>query len=116
MDRNNIDRELSRLAAIEEEASCNEEKRLATTKENLELDKLTEELEGIRQDRKQRGQFALFIFVLMCLYLIAVLVIVILKGAGLLLLDNIVLNALLTTTTANIIGIFIIVAKYLFHH
>ena len=51
----------------------------------------------------------------MCCYLVIVLAIVILVGFGVIRLDNTVLNVLLTTTTANVIGIFIIVAKYLFH-
>ena len=44
-----------------------------------------------------------------------VLTAVYLVGLGLMALNDIVLNVLLTTTTANVIGIFIIVAKYLFH-
>lgn len=43
------------------------------------------------------------------------MIIVILKGAKVLALSDSVVNVLLTTTTANIIGIFMIVAKYLFY-
>lgn len=55
------------------------------------------------------------IFNLMCYYLGAVMIIVILKGAKVLALSDSVVNVLLTTTAANIIGIFMIVAKYLFY-
>ena len=115
MNDKELQRELERLYSLQGIRLRKEEKQVAT-KEDLELETLKEELEGKRQDRKQRGNFAVCIFVLMCCYLAVVLVIIILKGIGLLSLENTVLNVLLTTTTANVIGIFIIVAKYLFHH
>ena len=46
--------ELARLTSMYEKESHKEEKRLST-KEDIELDTLREELEGKRQDRKQRG-------------------------------------------------------------
>lgn len=95
--------------------SKKEEKQLAT-KEDIEIATLSEELESRKQDRKQRGKFAKDIFRLICFYLGTVFVIIILKGCDVLRLDNTIINVLLTTTTANVIGIFIIVAKYLFHH
>lgn len=95
--------------------SKKEEKQLAT-KEDIEIAKLGEELERLRQDRKQRGEFAVCIFILISIYLLLVFVVIFLKGCDVLRLDNIIINVLLTTTTANVIGIFIIVAKYLFHH
>lgn len=82
---------------------------------NIELKSLQEDLNGKQQDREQRGKFANRIFNLMCCYLGAVMIIVILKGAKVLALSDSVVNVLLTTTTANIIGIFMIVAKYLFY-
>ena len=82
---------------------------------DIELKSLQEDLNGKQQDREQRGKFANRIFNLMCCYLGAVMIIVILKGAKVLALSDSVVNVLLTTTTANIIGIFMIVAKYLFY-
>ena len=82
---------------------------------DIELKNLHEDLNGKKQDREQRGKFAGRIFNLMCCYLGAVMIIVVLKGAKVLALSDSVVNVLLTTTTANIIGIFIIVAKYLFY-
>lgn len=107
--------ELMRLTSLQSSQSRREE-RAEATREDIELDTLREDLEGKRQDRKQRGNFAVHIFILMCIYLALVLAIVVLKGFGILSLGDTVLNVLLTTTTANVIGIFIIVAKYLFHH
>ena len=86
------------------------------SKEEIELATLREELASKRQDREQRRDFALYIFIMMCTYLFVVLIVVILKGCTLLQISDIVMNVLLSTTTANVIGIFIIVAKYLFHH
>ena len=82
---------------------------------DIELKNLQEDLNGKKQDREQRGKFAGRIFNLMCCYLGAVMIIVILKGAKVLALSDSVVNVLLTTTAANIIGIFMIVAKYLFY-
>lgn len=73
------------------------------------------EIDCRKQDRRQRGIFSICIFSFVCIYVIAVLVIVILCGASVLILDTTVLVTILTTNTANVIGIFVIVAKYLFH-
>lgn len=86
---------------------------LETSKVNLEHQR--EVLEGKKQDRRQRGVFSIWIFGFVCVYIIAVLTIVILCGADVLCLDTTLLVTLLSSTTANVIGIFIIVAKYLFH-
>lgn len=106
--------ELKKLSSLKGNKTRSEEKQIAT-KDDIELENLREDLEGKRQDRLQRGNFAGRIFILMCVYLAVVLCIVVSKGLCWLLLDNTVINVLLTTTTANVIGIFIIVAKYLFH-
>lgn len=87
----------------------------AGKRNDIELKNLQEDLNGKKQDREQRGKFAGRIFNLMCYYLGTVMIIVILKGAKVLALSDSVVNVLLTTTAANIIGIFMIVAKYLFY-
>ena len=82
---------------------------------HIELEYKREELESRKQDRKQRGHFSIWIFGFMGVYMLSILVVLILSGCGILILNDTVLISLLTTTTADVIGIFIIVAKYLFH-
>ena len=48
--------------------------------------------------------------------MVIVLIVLALAGFGVLLLSDTVLIALLTTTTADVIGIFLVVVKYLFYH
>lgn len=73
------------------------------------------QLESQEQDRKQRGQFAEKIFWAVVVYLVAALVIVYLIGAGVFHMSDSVSITLLGTTTANVISLLVIVAKYLFH-
>ncbi len=87
----------------------------AGKRNDIELKNLQEDLNGKKQDREQRGKFANSIFNFMCSYFGVVMLIVMLKGTKLLALSDSIVNVLLTTTTANIIGIFMIVAKYLFY-
>lgn len=79
------------------------------------IDRLSEEIEDVKQDRSQRKIFSYCIFGFMCTYMAASLVIVFFCGFGLMALNESVLIALLTTTLANVIGVFNFVAKYLFH-
>lgn len=75
-----------------------------------------EELKGRIQDREQRKEFAIKIYHFLCFYLSSVLFLVVLSATPLIkfeLTEGIIIT-LLTTTTANIIGIFILVVKYLF--
>lgn len=81
----------------------------------IELEYKREELESRKQDRKQRGQFSIWIFGFMGIYMMLALVILGLSGSDVFDISDTVLVSLLTTTTADVIGIFIIVAKYLFH-
>ena len=80
-----------------------------------QIDRQREEIEGLKQDREQRKIFSYVIFGFMCLYMLASLVIVYLSGRRTILLSDSVLITLLTTSLANVIGIFNFVAKYLFH-
>lgn len=82
-----------------------------------------EELESRKQDRRQRETFSNKIFKLLCFFLIIVGCIIFLstlhipplmKYVHFRLSDNVVI-ALLTTSSANVIGIFIFVVKYLFN-
>lgn len=67
-----------------------------------------------KQDREQRKQFSIWILGIVCVYLLIVLVLLYLTGFSLTILSDTVLVALLTTTTANVIGLLVIVARYLF--
>lgn len=80
-----------------------------------QIDKQNEEIEGLKQDRQQRKIFGYVIFVFMCTYMSAVLAIVYLSGFEIVRLSDSVIITLVTTSLANVIGIFNFVAKYLFH-
>ena len=82
---------------------------------HTQLDKLREEVESLKQDRRQRKTFSYRIFCFMCAYMAVSLAAVFLKGLGKMDLSDGVLISLMTTSLANVIGIFNFVAKYLFH-
>ena len=88
---------------------------LSSSEDTIKRAQLLEDYFGKKQDREQRGKFSLWIFVFVCAYMVLALIILILCGYGVLDLPNGVIVAMLTTTTANVIGLFAIVAKYLFH-
>ena len=80
-----------------------------------QIDRQREEIEGLKQDREQRKIFSYVIFGFMCIYMLISLALVFLGGYGIIFLSDKVLITLLTTSLANVIGIFNFVAKYLFH-
>lgn len=79
-------------------------------------DKLVEELETLRQDRAQRKWFSIALFLLVTLWLTAVLIILGFDGGSKdsFMLSDIVLTTLVGTTTASVLGLFLVVANYLF--
>ena len=88
---------------------------LATEYLRAEIDKLKEEVESLKQNRRQRKIFGFVIFGFMALYMATVLVLVYLKGFGIADLSDAVIITLVTTSLASVIGIFNFVVKYLFH-
>lgn len=80
-----------------------------------DLEEREETLRGHKQDREQRKAFSARIFVFMCAYMAVSLVLVALCGCKVLTLSDSILITLLTTSLANVIGVFNFVAKYLFH-
>jgi len=82
----------------------------------VELDLRREELISNRQDREERKKFAKKIFQMLGLFLMVILIIVVCCAINCLsfYLSDTVIIALLTTTTVNVIGIFLVVVKYLF--
>ena len=88
---------------------------IALEEQRTQIEKLKEEIEGLKQDRSQRKIFSYVIFGFMCVYMVAVLVAVYLNGFCVMYFPDSVMVTLLTTSLANVIGIFNFVAKYLFH-
>jgi len=77
----------------------------------------SEKLLGVTQDRKERKKFANKLYWFLVGFMVCVFFLLFLSGHKCIkfTLDNSVLIALITTTSANVIGIFIYVVKYLFH-
>ncbi|MBQ7609076.1 MAG: hypothetical protein IJU76_14095 [Desulfovibrionaceae bacterium] len=73
-----------------------------------------EDLLNSRQIRIQRKDYAEKIFYLICVWLAAVVLIVWQSGRRYLWLSDAVLITLITTTTATIIGLMVIVCNYIF--
>jgi hypothetical protein len=71
---------------------------------------------GLEQDIEERKKYAFRIFVLCCCWITVVLLLIVQQGrstSGFHVSDNIILAAI-GSTTANIISVFVIVAKHLF--
>ena len=116
MENNNIfNEEADVLSGFVGEDWGGEESDYNSQRQSIEVAQLQEELDGKKQDRIQRKEYASKIYILLCCYLGAVLVLLYLTGFKMTELDEAVLIALITTTTTNVIGIFYFVAKYLFH-
>lgn len=89
---------------------------IALTQQRVDIEKLKEELESLKQDRQQRKILSIALFIFMCVYMAVALLIVFLCGLFVMYLSDTVLVTLLTTTLADVIGIFGFVAKYLYHN
>ena len=81
---------------------------------DIDLEFKKEELEGNRQDREQRKGFANKLFILLASFIAVTLLIIFLVGFGCMELNDAVLITMLSTMSANVIGIFIYVVMYLF--
>ena len=75
-----------------------------------------EELFGNRQDREERKRFADKLFCMLVVFLFSVISIVIFCAIDRILfnLSDTVIVALLTTCSANVVGVFLVVVRYLF--
>lgn len=89
---------------------------IALTQQRVDIEKLKEELESLKQDRRQRKVLSIALFIFMCVYMAVALLIVFLCGLFVMYLSDTVLVTLLTTTLADVIGIFSFVTKYLYHN
>jgi len=85
--------------------------------EELDEDKRKKRLknDGIAQDMDERKVYAHRIFILICMWLFLVAIVIIATGNGNLHYSDGVMVTLLTTTSANVIGLFVLVTKYLFN-
>lgn len=102
------------LSEITDEGIFEAEEDIASKMERIKTDFWSEILQGVKQDRKQRGRFSMLIFVFVCVYMSLVITILFLCGFGLMRINTTVLVTLISTTTANIISVFIFVTRYLF--
>lgn len=87
-----------------------------TTSEAKDLENARKEAElaNLKQDVELRKTYSNRFFWLMCVYLLVVELFLIGAGLKSLTLSDTVLVTLLSTTTANIVGILIVVARYIF--
>ena len=115
-----MDRQILELLSAEgKHADKVEEKQAAfqaLIQQRIDIEKLREEVESLKQDRRQRKHLSYALFLFMCVYMAAALVVVFLCGFSVMYLSDTVLGILLTTTLADVIGIFSFVAKYLYHN
>ena len=88
----------------------------------LELDQLRELVKELRQNNDERKKYTRKLFFVMVAWLAIVAYAVFAQGFnrgffnyGRFHLDNSVIIAMLTTATATVIGVFVIVTNYLFH-
>ncbi len=82
--------------------------------EALRLEDRRELLRGKKQDRRERKRYADLVFRLVCWWLAGVSALVVFSGLGELALAEPVLMTLVGSTTASVVAIFVVVAKYLF--
>lgn len=106
------------LTSIDKTEGDNIKRKYQEEKWKTENELLAEKLEGQKQDRDQRKEFAIRIFNFLSLYMFGVFFILIMSGIGCnnFYLSDTVLITLLGTTTATVIGVFNFVARYLFHN
>ncbi|HEX8314815.1 MAG TPA: hypothetical protein VF609_07480 [Flavisolibacter sp.] len=102
--------------AISEEKQELDEGRIhELQKKALELQLLKAQIRKFEDDNEGRREFSRSIFLVTVIWMFLVLMIVLQCARGKWGLSDSVLIALITTTTATVIGIFIIVANYLFN-
>ena len=88
---------------------------LAAREKMADIELKKEELEQRKEDREQRKRYSKRLVIFVCAYLLIAIAVVCLCGRNKMTIDSKVLITLLSTTTANVIGLFAVVAKYLFH-
>lgn len=102
-------------AVKEEKKELQEGKIHELEKQSLELQLLKAQIRKFEDDNTGRREFSRSIFTVTVIWMFLVFMVVIQCANGKWHLSDSVLIALITTTTANVIGVFIIVANYLFN-
>jgi hypothetical protein len=115
-DNEGKDFEFSEETDTQQEESLKREGKVLLDIQQKKIQKLDEEIKDLQQDRKQRQILSYSLFGFMCIYMAAVLVVIFFCGFELMHLSDTILGFLLTTTLADVIGIFGFVAKYLYHN
>jgi hypothetical protein len=84
--------------------------------ERLRLEAIKARLQSFKQDTEARDKYANRIFVLICVWLSAIFGLLVIDGFDVLgfQLETEVMITAITGTTLNVLGIFVIVARYLF--
>lgn len=82
--------------------------------EALRLEDGRELLKGRKQDRRERKRYAELVFRLVCWWLVSVMALVFCVGLDAIRLDEMILTTIVGSTTASVVAIFVVVAKYLF--
>ena len=107
--------ELSDERAIQTEPIDGEGKAILAIQQK-KIQRLDEEIKDLQQDREQRKYLSYALFGFMCFYMLIALSIVFCCGFGWMTLHDKVVITLMTTTLADVIGIFSFVVKYLYHN
>ena len=80
----------------------------------LDTQRKVSELQDANQDRKERKRYALLSYILAAVWLVAIVTVVVLQGVGLFHLSDSVLITFISTNTASVIGVLVVVVRYLF--
>lgn len=114
--RSDKETELADEQAVQSETLAAESNATLVELQRKKIAKLDEEIKDLQQDRDQRRVLSYALFGFMCAYMFVAVLIVFCCGFGWMVLSDRVLMTLLTTTLADVIGIFGFVAKYLYHN
>ncbi len=80
----------------------------------LDAERARLEIASFRQDIEERKKFALWVFLMVAIWLLLILVIIFLLGFGLIKLSDSVVISLVGATTVNVTAFFLAVTRYLF--
>ena len=118
-----VDDDIQKIAQVELQTAPRDNDASLAERNTLDLDRIKLELENVRQTQvasreihEIRKTYVQKLFVLIVCWLLLTAFVLTLAGfhdCGLILSDN-VLIALITSTTANVLGLFYVVAKWLY--
>jgi hypothetical protein len=88
--------------------------RVDLERERLEIERLRTDLNSLKNDITARKVYVGLTYFLVIVWLGLIIWIIIATGSGWYKLSDTVLVALITTTTLNVLGLFLVVTQYLF--